>query len=214
MTIISLFSLISSDLQPLMARHQRKGTVVDIRAIVGEPCAASVQRKRRVTSGSVFLQARKIGGEGSSSEDSRQSEGEKEIIVSELSSPTSDSSLQLTSREDTEPSEDIPRRPGRLRPDNEIAIKAAIFRLVALSKPREAAIRSVSNSVSRHLYLEVANGQVVGVYGLERSGLRRLTGQGRDLVPLVQVRRWLRLEGLGFRLVLGFEYRQADAFEL
>ena len=193
-------------------RHHRRGTVVDVREAMGE--AAPKLSKRRLLPGSVFLQAKQLGGEESSSEDSRQSEGDKEVIVSELSSPTHDSTLQLTSREETEQSEDLPKRPGRPRPDNEIAIKAALLRLVPLPKPREAAIHSVSNCVSRHLYLEVAAGRVVGVYGLERTGLRRLVGRGRDLVPLAQVHRWLRLEGLGFRLVLGFEYRQADAFEL
>lgn len=102
------------------------------------------------------------------------------------------------------------------RPDNEIAIKAALMRLIPVQSAREAAIRSVSKAQTRHLYLQIADGKVQGVYGLDRTALRKLFGgQSRgEFVTFSAVKRWFRLEGLGFKVVFGYQYRHADAFEI
>lgn len=107
-----------------------------------------------------------------------------------------------------------PKQPPR--PDNEIPVKAAIMRLISDRTTREAAIRSVSKAQCRHLYLLLAQGQIQGLYGLERTALRKLFGgQSRgEVVTFSSVKRWLRLEGLGFRVIFGYQYRHADAFEI
>jgi hypothetical protein len=102
------------------------------------------------------------------------------------------------------------------RPDNEIPVKAAIMRLIPEQSAREAAIRSVSKAQCRHLYLLLSQGKIQGLYGLDRTALRKLFGgQSRgEVITFSSVKRWLRLEGLGFRAVFGYQYRHADAFEL
>ena len=103
-----------------------------------------------------------------------------------------------------------------LRPDNEIAVKAALMRLIPQQSHREAAIESVNSAQTRHLYLLVTDGKVMGVYSLERSSLKRLMSlsRARDSIPFTTVKRWFRLEGLGFKLVFSYQYRHADAFSL
>lgn len=102
------------------------------------------------------------------------------------------------------------------RPDNEIAVKAALMRLVPQQRHRETAIASVNSAQTRRLYLLIAEGKVQGVYSLERAALRRLMclGSGRESVPFSSVKRWFRLEGLGFKVVFSYQYRHADAFSL
>jgi len=111
-----------------------------------------------------------------------------------------------------------PVRPGpkQPRPDNEIPVKAAIMRLISDKSTREAAIRSVSKAQCRHLYLLLAQGKIQGLYGLDRTALRKLFGglSRGEVVTFSSVKRWLRLEGLGFRAIFGYQYRHADAFEL
>lgn len=102
------------------------------------------------------------------------------------------------------------------RPDNEIPVKAAIMRLIPDQSTREAAIRSVSKAQCRHLYLLLSQGKIQGLYGLDRTALRKLFGglSRGEVITFSSVKRWLRLEGLGFRAVFGYQYRHADAFEL
>jgi hypothetical protein len=106
-------------------------------------------------------------------------------------------------------------KPG-IRADNEIPIEAAIMRLIPSQRNREAAIKGVTRAQTRHLYLQIVGGKVQGVYGLDRTALRKLFSleQRGDFVTFSSVKRWFRLEGLGFKVVFGYQYRHADAFEL
>lgn len=131
----------------------------------------------------------------------------KSIVETSLRVPTKDSIPSVSTRQVGKTA---------LRPDNEIAVKAAIVRLIPDPDTREAAIRSVTKAQSRHLYLYLSQGKIQGVYGLDRTALRKVFGAANkgDVVTFSSVKRWLRLEGLGFRMVFGYQYRHADAFEV